>query len=189
MEPGWEMRMTQSRQRPASRRRIAKSMPKHHTGSTRRLGEPGPSVDELSPAAKAVKTARWARIMVKWWITKSRAARGWEIVNFTGPAGRESRGIVDFLLIRKDHRPGAVARGDFFEIILVQVKGGSAGRPSREDLARLRLVADHYHARAVVLAEWVKGSKVRFSQLKPVAAVTQKLDPWDEVEHPKLLFA
>lgn len=54
---------------------------------------------------------------------------------------------------------GAVARGDFFEMILIQVKGGTALWPTRDDVARLRVVADRYHARAVVLAEWTKGSK------------------------------
>jgi hypothetical protein len=131
---------------------------------------------EMTPAAKAAKTARWARIMTKWWITRSRAARKWEVVNFTGPAGRESRGIVDFMLIRKDHRPSAVARGDFFEIILIQVKGGRARRPGPEDVARLRLVADHYHARAVVLAEWVKGEK---------SAVLEARSFWNQRRRPR----
>jgi hypothetical protein len=42
--------------------------------------------------------------MTKWLITRVRAARGWEIVNFTGRQGAESRGIVDLLAIRKDHK-------------------------------------------------------------------------------------
>jgi hypothetical protein len=117
------------------------------------------SAQVLTPAAKALKTARWARIMVKWLISSVRGGRGWEIVNFTGRRGHESRGIVDLLAIRKDHNMGAVARGDFFEMILIQVKGGTALWPTLEDIARLRVVADRYHARAVVLAEWKKGSK------------------------------
>ena len=56
--------------------------------------------------------------------------------------------------------------GDLFEIILVQVKGGSARSPTTEDCIRLREVARHYAARAVVLFEWKKGVSWRFLVLK-----------------------
>ncbi len=55
-----------------------------------------------------------------------KAGRRWQLVAFNGPHGRESRGIVDFIAIRKDHREHGQApfkRGDLFEIVLVQVKG------------------------------------------------------------------
>ena len=48
-------------------------------------------------------------------------------------------------------------RGDLFEIVLMQIKGGSARWPSREDLLRLRQVARHHRARTIVLADWQKG--------------------------------
>ncbi|MBA2438741.1 MAG: hypothetical protein H0V52_10420 [Acidimicrobiia bacterium] len=64
---------------------------------------------------------------MKWLIRRARSERAWEIVNFTGRAGRESAGIVDLLAIRKDHTIDLVKhRGDYFEMILIQVKGGSA---------------------------------------------------------------
>jgi hypothetical protein len=59
-------------------------------------------------------------------------------VNFTGRAGRESTGVVDLLAIRKDHSIDAVKhRGDFLEMILIQVKRGGAPRPNGKDIARL----------------------------------------------------
>lgn len=115
---------------------------------------------------KAVKTARWARIMVKWEITRTRKGRGWEILNFTGPAGRESRGVVDLMAIRKDHKTNPVERGDFFEIVLIQVKGGGAGWPTLKDIERLRLVQDRYHASSVVLGVWTSGAP-DFYKLRP----------------------
>jgi len=119
--------------------------------------------------------------MVKWLISSVRGNRGWEIVNFTGRAGSESRGIVDLLAIRKDHRAGPVARGDLFEMILIQVKGGTARPPTRADIDRLRVVAALYRARAVLLAEWTKGTKPSFSTLRPLP-LDHTDDPWEEVE-------
>ncbi|TKB78109.1 MAG: hypothetical protein E8D42_09290 [Nitrospira sp.] len=95
--------------------------------------------------------------MTKWLVTFShRDGARWQVVNFNGPQGFESAGIVDLLAIRKDHRsnkPG-LKRGDFFEIVLIQVKGGFAARPSSQDVVRLAQVAKHYHPKVVVLAEW-----------------------------------
>ena len=70
-------------------------------------------------------------------------------MEFFGKDGGESRGIVDLLAIRKDHRspPTGLKRGDLFEIVLVQIKGGSARWPTRSDILRLRQVARHYHAK------------------------------------------
>jgi hypothetical protein len=52
----------------------------------------------------------------------------------------ESRDVVDLVAIRKDHgRPIAgTKRGDALQIILIQVKGGSAAMPTIEDGKRLR---------------------------------------------------
>lgn len=96
--------------------------------------------DSLSPTQKAARTAKWATTMTKWSIAfdtggKTRrndpkAGRRWQLVAFNGPHGGESRGIVDFTAIRKDHREHGqdpFKRGDLFEIVLVQVKGGGRG--------------------------------------------------------------
>jgi hypothetical protein len=150
---------------------------------------PGAAPPEVPRAvAKAIRTARWARTMVKRLITSVKSKRDWEIVNFTGRAGRESRGIVDLMAIRKDHRTSAVQRGDLFETILIQVKGGTARRPRPGDVDRLRLVADHYHARQVVLAEWRKGNAPEFFTLNPQRN-TAPDDVWVEAANPKSLFA
>jgi len=51
-------------------------------------------------------------------------------------------------------------RGDLFELVLIQTKGGSAPRPAAHDITRLSGVAKHHRAKAVVLAEWRKGEKL-----------------------------
>jgi hypothetical protein len=115
---------------------------------------------ETAPHAKAERTGKWARTMCKWVISRAnRLGRRWEIVNFTGPQGRESRGIVDLLAVRKDHSAQAALRGDFFEMILIQVKGGGAPNPTPEDIERLRRVKAYYNAHDVVLASWKKGAQ------------------------------
>ena len=118
---------------------------------------------EQSPAQKALRTARWARIMTKWLIShSSKGGVKWQVVSFNGPAGQESAGIVDMIAIRKSHRPSesSVRRGDLFEIILIQVKGGTAKFPSPEDIARLVYVKDYHRADKVVLAEWKRRERM-----------------------------
>ena len=99
-----------------------------------------------SPSALAAKTARWATTMTRWAIrfssTGKRAgtniAKRWQFVGFAGPNGAESRGIVDILAIRRDHRPtsGVLRPGDLFEIVLVQIKGGTAPWPTPQPRPR-----------------------------------------------------
>lgn len=88
-------------------------------------------------------------------------------VEFGGRTGAESYGIVDIVAIRKNHRPSDpdVKRGDLFEIILIQAKGGSAPWPSESDIDRLDATAKFHRARAVVLASWKLGTKVQLYQL------------------------
>lgn len=121
-----------------------------------------------SPGEKALHTAKLARTMTKWLITYSRRAGArWRVVDFGGQTGAESRGIVDLMAVRKDHRtekPG-LKRGDLFEIILIQTKGGAARDPSPEDRRRLRRVARLYRA-SVVLATWQRRKTPQVHQLE-----------------------
>lgn len=120
-------------------------------------------------ATKAQGTAQWARTMTKWLVTYSsnKGAR-WQVVNFLGKSGGESRGIVDLMAIRKHHRQEGhgLKRGDAFEIVLIQVKGGTAPSPTISDCRRLAATARHHRAGAVILAEWHKGRAPRLFLLQ-----------------------
>ena len=139
-----------------------------------------------SPSARAAKTARWATTITRWAIrfssTGKRAgtniAKRWQFVGFAGPNGAESRGIMDILAIRRDHRPtsGMLQPGDLFEIVLVQIKGGTAAWPTPADVKRLRAVQRRYRAKAVVLASWQNGAEPAFFLLKRSNA--QGRNPW-----------
>jgi hypothetical protein len=112
---------------------------------------------------KAHATGRWAETMFR--ALSRRVARRWKFVSFRGQGKGEWRGVVDVVAIRKDSSQPHYARlkrGDLFEIILVQIKGGSARSPTRDDRLRLREVARQYGARDVVLFEWKKGVSWRF---------------------------
>lgn len=101
--------------------------------------------------------------MTKWLIThSSKGGVKWQIVSFNGKAGSESRGIVDLIAIRKNHTTagGGLSKGDIFEIVLIQVKGGTAPFPSENDIARLLLVKEYHRADKAVLAEWKQGRKL-----------------------------
>lgn len=134
----------------------------------------------MSPGRKAQHTAKWARTMTKWLITFSRRTGvRWNLVDFGGKTKSESRGVVDLLAIRKNHRhdgPG-LKRGDLFDIVLIQTKGGTARHPTSDDISRLNRVARYHRANAVVLAEWRRGEKLNFSKL-----VRNKWQPVDPVD-------
>src|SRR4051812_20840965 len=120
--------------------------------------------DGKSAQEKAARTGRWAVTMTKVRIRQVASRTRWQLVTFCGPSGAESRGVVDMLAVRKDHgepMPG-LKRGDALQIILIQVKGGTAAMPTAEDCARLSVIATHLHARQILLASWKKGSAARF---------------------------
>jgi hypothetical protein len=122
----------------------------------------------MSPGGKAHHTAKWARTMTKWLVTYSRRLGAkWNLVDFGGKTRAEARGIVDLIAIRKDHRrDGAgLKRRDLFEIVLIQTKGGSAPRPKPDDLARLKRVAKHHRATAIILAEWKRAERLELFKL------------------------
>lgn len=94
----------------------------------------------------------------------------WKFVSFRGPGGAEWRGVVDILAVRKSTAAPTVAglkAGDLFDFVLVQLKGGSAPMPTKEDVARLRKVAKHYRAVGVVLYTWKRGTHSQFLTLQP----------------------
>jgi hypothetical protein len=70
--------------------------------------------------------------------------------------------------IRKDTSKSShylLKSGDLFDIVLVQMKGGSAKSPSTTDVHRLRAVARHYRARDVILFGWKRGEGCTFQRL------------------------
>ena len=134
----------------------------------------------LARIAAMRRTGKWAVTMTRLKITvatQGKDRRRWNVVSFTGPGGQESRGIVDLVAIRKNQRLplDGSKRGDKFEMVLIQVKGGSSPCPSDEDIDRLRLAARQYKAE-VVLSEWQRAKTLRFSRL----SMSNKR-PWEEL--------
>lgn len=122
-------------------------------------------------ADRAYATGKMAKTLAK--ALASRFSHRWQFIDFLGPKGHESAGIVDILAIRKCGKPPAIKglkRLDTFDIQLIQVKGGSARLPSAEEVTRLRLVQKHYRADRVVLFQWVKGASSEFFLLGPKGA-------------------
>ena len=110
----------------------------------------------------SIETAKAATTLAKAHLKReSNKHKGrWKWVDFLGPNGRESAGIVDILAIRKKWDVPAQAEFknlkhlDLFDIMLIQVKGGSAPMPIADDIARMEEVADYYHACNVLLYQW-----------------------------------
>jgi hypothetical protein len=118
---------------------------------------------ELLAVGKAHRTGRWAEIIFR--ALSARVAKRWRFVSFRGTDQGEWRGAVDVLAIRKDTTQPAnplLKRGDLFDIVLVQIKGGGARMPSLDERRRLRLIARRYRVRAIVLFQWHKGKSSRF---------------------------
>ena len=143
--------------------------------------------DWIKAQENAARTGHWATTMTKWLITKQKAKTKWKLVTFAGPKGGESRGIVDLMAIRKDHRErtDGLKRGDIFQIILIQVKGGTAPRPSWDDIERFKKVGRLYHAKELVLAEWKKGKQ---PVLYCLNWNCEEGDPWLRIDAPHDLF-
>jgi len=70
--------------------------------------------------------------------------------------------------------------------MLIQVKGGSAARPTLADCERLRIVAQHHRASGVLLAVWKKGTEAQFFTLRSPERDTA--DNWVLVPDPSELF-
>ena len=133
---------------------------------------------------KAHATGRWAEIIFR--ALSSRVASRWQFVSFRGKGRGEWRGVVDVLAVRKDtSQPtqGGLKRGDRLEVVLMQVKGGSARAPTANDCQRLREVAKIHRAKAVVLFSWKRGKNSTFSQLN------LRTLQWQSVENAAAIFA
>jgi len=112
---------------------------------------------------KAHATGRWAEIIFR--ALSSRVAERWQFVSFRGVNKSEWRGVVDLVAIRKNSKEPSNAilkRGDLFEIVLIQIKGGSARGPTQDDCRRLREVKRLYGAKDVVQFQWRRGESSRF---------------------------
>lgn len=113
-------------------------------------------------AKRAINTWKMANTLAK--ALAKRYSKRWQFVDFLGPNGRESSGIVDILAIRKSGKKPSIEglkKLDLFEILVIQVKGGSAPEPTDDEVKRLRKVATFYHAQEVVLFQWKKGISVK----------------------------
>ncbi len=133
---------------------------------------------------RKTQNAKWAVTMAKVRIRQAVARAPWphwQLLTFAGPKGGESTGVVDMIAIRKDHgKPHhGTKRGDTFQIILIQTKGGSAARPTEMDGVRLRSVAQYHGACGILLATWKKGKAARFFSLRAKAGGAE--GDWEEV--------
>jgi hypothetical protein len=144
------------------------------------------SVDWKKAQEKAARTARWAITMSKVRIRRVVSRTRWQLVTFGGKSGGESVGVVDLLVIRKDHGEpvGGIRHGDALQIILIQVKGGGAAKPTLEDATRLRIVAKRHCACHVLLATWKKGTEARFFRLRRASA----REAWTEITNLESVF-
>jgi hypothetical protein len=153
--------------------------------TTTKTNTPGtPFTDKWMLASqRAQRSATWAKTMTKVLISQSSGSQpAWHIINFLGPKKSEARGIVDLVAIRRNQQltKAPLKRGDLFEIVLLQVKGGSAKWPSPEDRERLRAVRDTYEAKDILLSEWKRGAKAKLFRLSG--------DDWVELCDPAVVF-
>ena len=103
-----------------------------------------------------------------------------------GSARRRIDWCLDLLAIRKAHRTvvNGAKRGDALQMLLIQVKGGTAANPTAEDAHRLRLIARRHRADGVLLASWKKGTQARFFELRP----RRERYNWSEIEDLDTVF-
>ena len=132
--------------------------------------------DKISAPDKVMITEQLAvlatQIKINQYLKKTKSGkklRPWHFIEFKGGAGRESAGIVDLLAMRKNfdkkgNKKLGMKEGDSLEIIQIQVKGGTSGNPSKEDIKRMKKVSEHYHFSETILSRW-KTNTVNFYRL------------------------
>lgn len=175
----WRKRLANSRGQTVKRLIKQRISPSVRNGAkASKLARVDRETAAMSPGKKAQQTAKWARTMTRWLITRaSKLGAKWQVVGFEGPNGSESYGIVDLLAVRKDHQKGSNGkRGDLFELVLIQAKGGASPMPTEGDKERLNAVRRFYRARAAVLCKWQRGRVLSFQRLvgqdwEPVTAL------------------
>ena len=134
-------------------------------------------VEDDSRTDKAKYTDKWTEILFR--ALSNRVAKRWRFVSFRGLEGGEWCGVVDIVAIRKDTTKSydeVLRKGDLFEIILVQLKGGLADMPTPKDIQRLKAVRERYHAKEVVLFEWRQEPK----RTKTCCFSVLKGNDWEE---------
>ena len=124
------------------------------------------TTSKMPAHVKAHATGRWAETIFR--ALSTRIANRWKFVSFRGAGKGEWRGVVDLVAIRKNSKQPANAllkRGDLFDIVLIQIKGGSARGPTASDCRRLLEVKRIYRAKSVVQFQWRRAESSRFSVL------------------------
>lgn len=121
-----------------------------------------PSSSGKAAAIKAIHTDKMTNIMFR--AMTLPIAKRWRFSSFRGPKGRESAGVVDVVAIRRNTKR-AVQSGDLFDLLFIQMKGGTAKMPSPSDRERLMAVKRRYSARDVVLFVWKKGHEIKWGIL------------------------
>ena len=106
-------------------------------------------------------------------IDNKNGVRRTRFVEFVGAKGGESNGIVDLLAIKKNHDQKKTKNigcnvNDLLDIIHIQVKGGSAGEPTKADKKRMLIVSKYYNCRETLLSRWnpAEFNQVVFKRLK-----------------------
>ena len=96
-----------------------------------------------------------------------------QFVEFEGREGGESNGIVDLLAVKRNRDRKKIKNmdcnvNDLLDIIHIQVKGGSAGDPTKAAKKRMLIVSKYYNCRETLLSRWnpAKFSQVIFKRLK-----------------------
>ena len=96
-----------------------------------------------------------------------------QFVEFEGREGGESNGIVDLLAVKRNRDRKKIKNmdcnvNDLLDIIHIQVKGGSAGEPTKADKKRMLIVSKYYNCRETLLSRWnpAKFNQVIFKRLK-----------------------
>jgi len=129
---------------------------------------------------RAAHTDRWTETLFR--ALSNRVAERWRFVSFRGLGGGEWRGVVDVLAVRKntarsDHH--VMKSGDLFDIMLIQMKGGSARPPSPLDIRRLRAVKRRYRASGIVLFSWKRQKLCTFQTLEASGKWSDPVRPAD----------
>ena len=144
----------------AKTKELPKSAKKKNSGKTKQI-RPKPEKTEKKLTQDKVNQSKnlaveATKLQIE--ISNNSTAK-YQFVEFSGPRGGDSNGIVDLLAIKKnrnnkENKKHGLSNADLLDMIQIQVIGGGSGPPSNADKKRMKKVAKYHKFKETLLSRW-----------------------------------
>ena len=144
----------------AKTKELPKSAKKKNSGKTKQIRPKPEKTEEKLTQAKVNQSKNLAVEATKLQIERTNSSTAkYQFVEFSGPNGGDSNGIVDLLAIKKnrnkkENKKHGLSNADLLDIIQIQVKGRGSRPPKNDDKKRMKKIAKYYKFKETLLSRW-----------------------------------